>query len=170
MAYAGWGGIADTGFSGIPPEVAEKVQRWMEEGPPEVAEDPEPFRQSEYDRKSFTMSHFLRPYLLALFGVFILVALEAVMAQAGPLLLQISIDEGIRKGDRDLVVNIGILFAVFVPVSIAVGIARTAYSGRVGARVMANLRVQLFAHFQRLSIDYYTNERAEDVWRTQLIK
>lgn len=160
MAMAGWGGIADTGFSGIPPEVAEKVQRWMDDGPPEVAEHPPPFSQSEYDREPFTMTHFLRPYLWSFVGVFVLIALEAVMAQAGPLLLQISIDEGIRKGDRDLVVFIGVLFAVFVPVSIVIGIIRTMYSGRVGARVMANLRVQLFSHFQRLSIDYYTNERA----------
>lgn len=160
MAHAGWGGIADTGFSGIPPEVAEKVQRWMDEGPADVSEDPPPFSQSEYDRAPFTMTHFLRPYLLAFVGVFVLIALEAVMAQAGPLLLQISIDEGIAKKDRDLVVFMGVLFAVFVPVSILVGVVRTMFSGRVGARVMANLRVQLFAHFQRLSIDYYTNERA----------
>ncbi|MEM7143035.1 MAG: ABC transporter ATP-binding protein [Actinomycetota bacterium] len=160
MAMAGWGGHADTGFSGVPPEVAEKVQRWMDEGPPEVAQDPPAFSQTEYDRKPFTMSHFLRPYLWSFLGVFVLIALEAVMAQAGPLLLQISIDDGIREGDRDLVVFIGLLFAAFVPVSIVIGIVRTMYSGRVGARVMANLRVQLFSHFQRLSIDYYTNERA----------
>ncbi|GJM38323.1 MAG: hypothetical protein DHS20C19_16900 [Acidimicrobiales bacterium] len=160
MGMAGWGGIADTGFSGIPPEVAEKVQRWMDEGPADVSDDAPPFSQSDYDRAPFTMTHFLRPYLLAFLGVFTLIALEAVMAQAGPLLLQISIDEGIRKGDRDLVVFMGVLFAVFVPVSILIGIVRTMFAGRVGARVMANLRVQLFAHFQRLSIDYYTNERA----------
>lgn len=160
MSMAGWGGHADTGFSGVPAEVKEKVEQWMAEGPPEVAADPPPFSQTEYDRKPFTMAHFLRPYFGALFGVFVLVAIEAVMAQTGPLLLQISIDEGIRKGDRDLVVTIGVIFAIFVPISIVVGIARTMAAGRVGARVMANLRVQLFAHFQRLSIDFYTNERA----------
>ncbi|MEZ5245210.1 MAG: ABC transporter ATP-binding protein [Acidimicrobiales bacterium] len=160
MATAGWGGVADTGFSGVPPEVKETVERWMEEGPPAVAVDPPEFSQSDYDHTRFTMSRFLRPYSLALFGVFLLVTLEAVMSQAGPLLLQISIDEGIRKGDRGLVVTIGVVFAVFVPVSILVGIVRTMAAGRVGARIMANLRVQLFSHFQRLSIDYYTNERA----------
>jgi len=160
MSMAGWGGHADTGFSGIPPEVQAKVEQWMDEGPPAVAEDPPEFSQTEYDRSRFTMLHFLRPYSLALFGVFLLVALEAVMAQAGPLLLQISIDDGIRAGDRDVVVTVGVIFAAFVPVSILVGIVRMMASGRVGARIMANLRVQLFSHFQRLSIDYYTNERA----------
>lgn len=160
MSMAGWGGVADTGFSGIPPEIRDRVERWMEEGPPAVAVDPPEFSQSDYDHTRFTMSRFLRPYSLALFGVFLLVALEAVMAQAGPLLLQISIDEGIRKGDRGLVTTIGVIFAIFVPVAIVVGVVRTMAAGRVGARIMANLRVQLFAHFQRLSIDYYTNERA----------
>ena len=37
MAMAGWGGVADTGFSGVPPEIRDTVERWMEEGPPAVA-------------------------------------------------------------------------------------------------------------------------------------
>jgi ATP-binding cassette subfamily B protein len=160
MSNAGWGGAADTGFSGVPPEIADKVQQWMDEGPPAVAVDPPMFSQSGYDHRRFTMARFLAPYRWPLFGVFVLVTLEAVMSQAGPLLLQISIDEGIRKGDRGLVTTIGVVFAIFVPVSIGVGVVRTMAAGRVGARIMANLRVQLFSHFQRLSIDYYTNERA----------
>ena len=82
------------------------------------------------------------------------------MAQAGPLMLQISIDEGIRKGDRGLVVTLGVVFAMFIPISIGVGVIRTMMSGRVGARIMAGLRVDLFSHLERLSIDFYTNERA----------
>ena len=160
MSNAGWGGAADTGFSGVPPEIADTVQQWMDEGPPAVAVDPPPFSQSDYDHRRFTMIRFLAPYRWPLFGVFLLVTLEAVMSQAGPLLLQISIDEGIRKGDRGLVSTISVVFAIFVPVSIAVGVVRTMVAGRVGARIMANLRVQVFSHFQRLSIDYYTTERA----------
>ena len=68
MSMAGWGGHADTGFSGVPPEVKEKVERWMEEGPAAVAADAPQFSQTEYDRSPFTMAHFLRPYLLPLFG------------------------------------------------------------------------------------------------------
>ncbi|MEQ8840492.1 MAG: ABC transporter ATP-binding protein [Acidimicrobiales bacterium] len=160
MSNAGWGGAADTGFSGVPPEVRDKVEQWMAEGPPDVAVDPPEFSQTRYSHRRFTMARFLRPYALPLFGVFLLVTLEAVMSQAGPLLLQISIDEGIRKGDRGLVVTLGVVFAVFVPVAVVVGTIRTMVAGRVGARIMANLRVQMFSHFQRLSIDYYTNERA----------
>jgi ATP-binding cassette subfamily B protein len=160
MSMAGWGGHADTGFSGVPPEVKEKVERWMAEGPPAVAVDPPEFSHTEYNRQPFTMVSFLAPFRAALFGVFLLVALEAVMAQAGPLMLQISIDEGIRKGDRGLVVTLGVVFALFIPISIGVGVIRTMVSGRVGARIMAGLRVDLFSHLERLSIDFYTNERA----------
>ena len=160
MTYAGWGGIADTGFSGIPPEVRAKVERYMQEGPPAVAEEAPEFSHSEFDRRPFTMSRFLRPFRGPLLMVFALVAIEAVMAQAGPLLLQLTIDNGIREHDRGFVITMGVIFAVLVPMSIAIGVARTMMAGRVGSRVMANLRVTLFSHFQRLSIDYYTNERA----------
>ena len=84
MSMAGWGGIADTGFSGVPPEVQAQVEAYVDEGPPEVAEVPPPFSHSDYDRHVFSMRHFLRPFSAALFGVFLLVALEAVISQAGP--------------------------------------------------------------------------------------
>ena len=119
MSMAGWGGVADLGFSGVPPEVQEKVERYMAEGPPAVAEDPPEFSQSDYDRRPFTMRRFLRPHFLALFGVFALVASEAVLAQAGPLLLQIAVDDGIRAHDRGVVVTAGVIFAVFVPRGVA---------------------------------------------------
>ena len=159
MSMAGWGGIADTGFSGVPPEVQVQVEAYMDEGPPEVAEQPPPFSHSDYDRHVFSMRHFLRPFSAALFGVFLLVALEAVLSQAGPLLLQITIDDGVRTGDRGVVVTMGVIFGLLVPVSIGVGVLKTMSAGRVGATIMAKLRVALFSHFQRLSVDYYANER-----------
>ncbi|MCH7788727.1 MAG: ABC transporter ATP-binding protein [Acidobacteria bacterium] len=160
MSFAGWGGVADTGFSGVPPEVQEKVEQYMAEGPPAVAEEPPPFSQSDYDRQPFTMSRLVRPHFAALFGVFVLVAIEATMTQIGPLLLQLTIDNGIDDNDRGFVVKMGIIFAISVPIAIVVGVIRTMAAGRVGAGIMAQLRVRLFAHFQRLSLDYYTNERA----------
>jgi ATP-binding cassette subfamily B protein len=160
VSFAGWGGVADTGFSGVPPEVQEKVEQYMAEGPPPVAEDPPPFSQSDYDRRPFTMRRFVRPHYLALFGVFVLVSIEAVMTQIGPLLLQLTIDNGIDANDRSFVVKMGLVFAISIPIAIVVGVIRTMVAGRVGAGIMAQLRVRLFAHFQRLSLDFYTNERA----------
>ena len=160
MSMAGWGGQAPLGFSGTPPEVQAKVEAYMAEGPPDVAVDAPAFSQSEYDRRPFTMRRFLRHHRLALFGVFVLLAAEAVMAQAGPVLLQIAIDDGVQAGDRGVVVRMGVIFATLVPLAIGLGVVRTMAAGRVGARIMADLRVKVFSHFQRLSIDYYTNERA----------
>ena len=100
MSHAGWGGAADLGFSGVPPEVKDAVEIYMAEGPPAIAEDPPEFSQSEYDRRPFSMRRFLSPHMPALFGVFLLVALEAVLAQSGPLFLQIAIDDGAWSSRR----------------------------------------------------------------------
>ncbi|NIR38665.1 MAG: hypothetical protein GWN79_15925, partial [Actinobacteria bacterium] len=91
MSYAGWGGVADLGYSGIPPEVQVKVERYMAEGPGPLAAEAPDFSHAEYDRRPFTMRRFLRPFMAPLLGVFALVALEAVLAQVGPLLLQLTI-------------------------------------------------------------------------------
>src|SRR5262249_36305724 len=49
--------------------------------------------------------------------------------------------------------------ATVVVTTVASGL-RIAWTGRVAARVMFELRVRVFAHLQRLSLDFYTDEKA----------
>jgi ATP-binding cassette, subfamily B, bacterial len=160
MSMGGWDGFAAQGFSGVPPEYRDAVEQLMEEGPDEPQHDLEPLSQHDYDRRRFTMGQFLRPHWVKMLWLFGLVALEATLAQAGPLLLQLAIDNGVVPGNRSYIWTTGTLFIGLVVVATIVGIVRTAASGRVGSTLMAELRVRLFTHFQRLSVDFYTHERA----------
>ena len=44
--------------------------------------------------------------------------------------------------------------------AIVIGAIRTAWSGRIGEDLLYGLRVRVFSHIQRLSLDYFTDEKA----------
>jgi len=90
----------------------------------------------------------------------LLVSLEAILIQAGGLLGQIGIDNGITKRDWGVIVAVGIAAVVAAVFSATVSGGRVATTGRIASRVMFELRVRVFNHLQRLSLDYFTDEKA----------
>ena len=85
---------------------------------------------------------------------------ETLAQQAGPLLTQIGIDHGISKQSVHTLVVVSIVYVVTVLVSIVAGAGRVAWTGRLGERLLYELRIRIFSHLQRLSLDYYTDERS----------
>jgi ATP-binding cassette subfamily B protein len=100
------------------------------------------------------------PHRLALAASVALVVLETVAMQAGPLLTQIAIDDGIRAGEREVVTTVAGLYLLSVVVGAVTSRSRIAWTGRVGERLLYDLRLQVFSHLQRLSIDFFSRERA----------
>jgi ATP-binding cassette subfamily B protein len=130
-----------------------------------VAAEPEPV-ESELDfshvpppRQRFTLWSFLRPHRKALVVGIVLVTLETLALQAGPLLTQRAIDRGVVESDvRELVIA-GILYVVAVAASVVLMRARIAWTGRLGLQLVKQLRVLVFAHVQRLSQAFFTEAR-----------
>ncbi|WP_306206855.1 ABC transporter ATP-binding protein [Actinoplanes sp. RD1] len=146
-------------FAGIPADLAEGVARLERaepgDGDPHVAFDPVADRGG---RVSFTRLVAGRPGMLVAAVVAVLV--ETLLLQAGPLLVQIGIDHGI--GGRNLPVLIGATVA-FVAAVLLTGVAtavRMRQSGRLASSATRDLRIRVFAHLQRMSLDYYTKEKA----------
>jgi len=146
-------------FAGIPSELAARVESILEHEPEHVDHDV-PFHQVRYDRRPFTLRRFLRPHRLALVGAFVVVVIETLAMQAGPLLTQRGIDEGIAKRDHGALVAAAVLYVVAILVSVASSYVRISWTGRLGERLMLELRVRVFSHFQRLSLDFFTEEKA----------
>jgi ATP-binding cassette subfamily B protein len=59
-----------------------------------------------------------------------------------------------------VVLTVGILALVAVLATMAASAGRVRLTGRIAADVMYDLRVRIFSHLQRLSLDYYTGEKA----------
>lgn len=145
-------------FAGMPSELADRAEAILDAEP----DHPEPrieFSPSEWDREPFTLRRFLWPHRRGLAGAFALVVVETVALQAGPLLTQIGLDRAIVPGDFAMLVAVAIAYLVAVVVNAAASTARIAYTGRLGERLMEQLRVRVFTHFQRQSLDFFTSEK-----------
>ncbi|HXD69485.1 MAG TPA: ABC transporter ATP-binding protein [Gaiellales bacterium] len=106
-------------------------------------------------RRGRTLGRFARPYTRrAIVAAFtLLVATGASVA--GPLAAKEVIDRGIRTGDYRRVV---LWVAVFLVIVVAGWIATAAQSyltSWVGERVLADIRVAVFAHVQRLDLGFF---------------
>lgn len=146
-------------FGGIPSELQERVDRLLADERGAPLEDPG-FSQSRWDRRPLTLRRFLAPHWKAMVGGLALVALETAAMQAGPLLTQIGIDSGIRAGDTGTLVAVALLYFAAVAVNGVTSWARIAWTGRVGERLLKSLRVRVFSHLQRLSVEFFTREKA----------
>jgi ATP-binding cassette subfamily B protein len=151
-------------FAGIPWEMRQGVEKLLADEP-DLSDDPR-WKSSEgtfthrMKETGVSLRRMLKPHrrMMTVSAFFILV--EALCVQAGPFLSQMGIDEGITPHDWTALAIIGSLAILAVVVSAAASGARVATTGRVASRVMFELRVRTFAHLQRLSLDYYTDEKA----------
>ena len=93
-------------------------------------------------------------------GAFALVLVETLTMQAGPLLTQRAIDKGILAKSTQVLVVTAVLYAISVIISMIASGFRVAWTGKVGESLLYDLRVRVFAHLQRLSMDFFTGEKA----------
>ncbi|MGH1491710.1 MAG: ABC transporter ATP-binding protein [Acidimicrobiales bacterium] len=145
-------------FAGMPSELAERATKILDAEP----DHPEPnieFTQSGFDRQPFTLRRFLGPHRRGLAGAIGLVVIETLALQAGPLLTQIGLDRAVIPRDASVLIWVAIAYLASVLVNTAASSARIAYTGRLGERLMYELRIRVFSHFQRQSLDFFTSEK-----------
>jgi ABC-type multidrug transport system fused ATPase/permease subunit len=111
-------------------------------------------------RKLRGLLKLLRPYRgrTALMMVALLFATAAQLAP--PPLAKLAIDDGIVPGDLSTLTLVVLGFLVSALVYWGASYVQTYLVGWVGQRVLQDLRVQIFAHLQRLSIGYYSRRQA----------
>jgi ATP-binding cassette subfamily B protein len=76
-----------------------------------------------------------------------------------PYLSKLAVDDGIAEQDYE---TLSLIVAAFLAAGIAAFVlsgAQTYFTGWVGERALADLRIQLFRHLQRLSLGYYERNR-----------
>jgi ATP-binding cassette subfamily B protein len=108
----------------------------------------------------FRLREFLRPYRRWLVLGFGLVAVDSVLVLIGPLMVRRGVDDGVRLLDHRAL-NVAAL--VFLAAALADwGVTRTytLVTGRTAERLLYALRIRVFAHLQRLSLDFYDREMA----------
>jgi ATP-binding cassette subfamily B protein len=102
------------------------------------------------------LSEYRRPLGLGL----LLVALDALASLAGPILVKEGIDNGVATGSKAVVLVASAIYLVITLADLIDEIGSTFVTGRTAQRVMMSLRIRIWAHLQRLSLDYYEREMA----------
>jgi ABC-type multidrug transport system fused ATPase/permease subunit len=102
----------------------------------------------------------LRPYRGRTALMFLSLIVGTAAALAPPPLAKLAIDEGIVPGDEKTLTLVVIAFLVSALVYWGATYAQTYLVGWVGQRVLQDLRIQLFAHLQTLSVSFYSRRQA----------
>jgi ATP-binding cassette subfamily B protein len=153
-------------FAGIPPELQDGVDKLLatehDYADPDIVFTP---NGSEAELKRLSLWRLLTKYpgMLALAGL--LVVVIAVASQVGPSLTEYAVNNGMGGTPAHhfsfaVVVGAAIAYLVFVVITALGQRFQVQVTGRLAAWVMNDLRVKVFAHLQRLSLGFFTEEKA----------
>lgn len=98
---------------------------------------------------------YLRPYRWQIAATLLMMVVLSVAGLASPALAQIAIDDGIRQGDKQVLVVAVLLLIGAGLVGWLAGYGQTYLSSWVGERVLLDLRTDVFSHLMRLSVGYH---------------
>ena len=160
-----FGSSQNTGlpFGGIPSELMEEATKLMAQEP---KHEPSAlaFHQlpSEKEKRPLSLTRLLSVYPGKVMLGSLFVILISLTLQAGPKLTEYAINNGMTKGHRSftIVIVCALLYLAIALTSAFLQRAQVSVTGNLAARVMHDLRISVFTHFQRLSLDFFTEEKA----------
>lgn len=145
--------------AGVPGHLQDRVDAVLDREPGH----PDPnvtFAHRHPDEAPFTLRSFLWPHRWRISGALLLVVLESLALQAGPLLTQIGIDDGVTPGNKSVLVWVAFAYVCSILVGAVNSRVRIRYTGTLGEDLTRSLRIRVFSHLQRQSLDFYTSEKA----------
>ncbi len=104
--------------------------------------------------------HYVRPYKGLVAASLALLSLEGALQLAGPLLTQYVIDVALPQRQTGAIVTASIIFAVALVAQFLCGFGEAMLTNLLGQSVMRDLRMQIFAHLQRLSVSFFDRNPA----------
>ncbi|HAQ22186.1 MAG TPA: ABC transporter ATP-binding protein [Acidimicrobiaceae bacterium] len=146
-------------FAEVPEELQDRIKTVLDREPEHPAPD-FGFSHADWDRRPFGLRTFLAPHASHLVVAFLLVVAETSLMHLGPLLTQVGIDHGIVSGRLGVLAGVALAYVISVIMATAASMLRTSFTGRLGERLVYYLRVRVFSHFQRQSLDFFTAEKS----------
>ncbi|HZU71179.1 MAG TPA: ABC transporter ATP-binding protein [Acidimicrobiales bacterium] len=153
---AGMGGGMPVAVTG-PPD--EELAARIEALPPirDVA-DVSLERETAPQREAFSFFRWLRPFVPQLLVGVGLVILDALLTLAGPRVTGYAVDHAVTRHTATV---LWVLAGVYLAVTLLDWWdmwAENIWTGRTSERLLYSMRARIFAHLQRLGLDYYDRE------------
>lgn len=97
----------------------------------------------------------VKPHWKMVLGFVFSVGVVSVLNSTFTYLSKQMIDEGITPGNRDVLLNIGVVYGLLLVVQSTFVFAFIFFTGKLGHLVQYDMRKKMFAHLQNLSLSYY---------------
>jgi ATP-binding cassette, subfamily B, bacterial len=155
-------GRAGLPFGGIPEELMEEATKLLASEPVHPKSHVH-FTQlpSEKERERLTLPKMLRAYPRWVVAGSALVIVISLTLQAGPLLTEYAIRHGMeRHKSLSVIVVCALIYLALAFVSVYFQRQQVDVTGKLSSRIMHDLRIRVFTQFQRLSLDFFTEEKA----------
>ena len=146
-------------FAGIPPEMLDKTNALIDKEP-DFSDIEVAFSHKSPSSSPFTLWSFLAPYKFRFIFALVLVAMTEVLLLVGPYLVQVAIDKAIVPKDFSVLMTVAMVWGGSLFLAVIISGIRIRFLGRLGQLLMYDLRVRVFSHLQRLSVDFFTEEKA----------
>jgi ATP-binding cassette subfamily B protein len=116
---------------------------------------------SAKERERLTLPKLLLVYPKWLVAGSALVIIISLTLQAGPLLTEYAIEHGMERHKSFMVIAVcALLYLALAFASVYFQRQQVDVTGKLSSRVMHDLRIRVFTQFQRLSLDFFTEEKA----------
>jgi ATP-binding cassette subfamily B multidrug efflux pump len=114
-----------------------------------------------YDRRLMSrLLVYTRPYRRLMYGSFVLLCIEGSIQVVGPLLTRRVIDVAVPTRDLHIVIVSTVLLLLALVGEFVLSYAQTWLTSLLGQRVMRDMRMEIFAHLQRLSVSFFDRNPA----------
>jgi ATP-binding cassette, subfamily B, bacterial len=148
-------------FAGIPPELQTGVDKLLTREP--VHPDPTvsfAYKKEGEELDQLTLRGMVFAYWRLGVVALVLVALVSIFNQLGPRLIDTGITKGMVHRDMHVVLVIALIYVGAIVITAVCQALQVMVTGRLAAGVMNDLRIKVFAHLQRMGLDFYTDEKA----------
>ena len=146
-------------FAGVPEEMREGAKKLLAKEPkhhdPKVRYNP-----TEPTVPKFGLRQLLMPKRMAMTVGFAMLCLETLTMLVGPVVIQQGIDNGVIAGNTAVLNFVVLVYLAIVAINTLLSYARQRWNGRVAEDLMFDMRLRLFGQYQRLPLDWYTQQKA----------
>lgn len=106
---------------------------------------------------------YARPYSWKILGMLLLILVGTGFTLLTPLIIRELIDRAIPAGDLNRLVLLSLGLLLIPAIGGGVNVIRRKLNAQVGEGVIFDLRVALFSHIQRMSLNFFTHTRIGEI-------
>ncbi len=125
--------------------------------PPPIGVDDDTILGKAYDpRLVRRLWHYVRPYRVRLFTALAFMTIATIMNVSGPYLIKLALDNGVAKNDFPALAQIVGVYVAAACIMWTCTFIRVRLMAVTGQSIIYDLRREVFAHLQQLSLSFYS--------------